>query len=863
MFAVQPKLDLSWLADRDTFRAKMLALSDRRLRGGGAPAVQAGADDFASHLRGPADAARPVQTARDLVAWPEDIGLFAALTGQRAQAARNSGSLTNSIAALIAAYGPQNAYYASKYPAVAARAPQVRLLALALTDTFAHVGVETFSQIARRYHVWLEAGIDMAQDWKVVCNDIAAFNSARPARLPGGELCQEQNPQRVHQLGDPFDPTRDYVYEAVTASPSNMALVFDPEGRLVSKQVKEYLTPTELPGQLDLVPGEVSRGLSALRTPVGTLGFVTSKDAWMPDVQDKLDEAHVDLLLQPEFFVGDTVDDTRMWSPDTMLGAGYADVLRMPSVQAMVEPNLVGNVFEFSADTQSHIAVKPHGGRERRSNARGHLVGQPDAPGLASVMPWVVADPLSTPETFPARRHRLALAGRALISGSGVKCPDPDRPGPCENGHVEGVLWRDVTVARKPPPRRYRGRVAHTRFSRSRPVHSSRREQRNAAIAMRGRRGVVAWEERRGARQQVLLARTRDGGRHWSRPVRPTGRRAGAAAEEWPSVAVGGRGRVTVAWNDDSTGTQRAYLAASSDGGRRFGAPRALDAGAPAAAAQWRPALAQSSGDVVHAVFVDERDRFGDGGLPQAGVRYARVTGGAPGPSRRLDGGQPVPLAATLDNAWAPRVAVRGKRVLVAWLDFRNYDWGVFSRVSADGGATFGAQQRVTDNREDDPSTGSVDEQAEELASSPDPVLLPGGPLVAWSDWRKRQSAALQPHQGYDIFAAVPGASNFQVDPYGARQVSTFSPSACASGRDALVAFQDASRPQSQIRLVRVHRGRAGRRALRVDDGGRRAGDAWRPRLACSGGRVTAAFESERDGPGQIYVARARAKRLR
>src|SRR5438477_84270 len=108
-------------------------------------------DDFASHLRG----------HRNLVVWPEDIGLFAALTGQRAAPARNSGSLDGAVLTLIGSYPQQNAYYSAKYPAVAARAPQVRLLALSLTDTFAHVAVETFSEMARRYHVWLEAGIDM------------------------------------------------------------------------------------------------------------------------------------------------------------------------------------------------------------------------------------------------------------------------------------------------------------------------------------------------------------------------------------------------------------------------------------------------------------------------------------------------------------------------------------------------------------------------------------------------------------------------------------------------------------------------------------------------------------------------------
>jgi hypothetical protein len=168
----------------------------------------------------------------------------------------------------------------------------------------------------------------------------------------------------------------------------------------------------------------------------------------------------------------------------------------------------------------------------------------------------------------------------------------------------------------------------------------------------------------------------------------------------------------------------------------------------------------------------------------------------------------------------------------------------------------------VTDNAEDDPAT-SANEQQEELASSPDPVLLPGGPLVTWADWRKRDLGGSQPHQEYDVFAAAPGAPNVQVDPHGSRQVSTFSPAACAAGADALVAFGDASAPQSRIRLVRVHAGTRSGPARRVDDGGPRAGDAWRPHLACSHGHVVAAFETERDGPSQVYAATARARALR
>src|SRR3954469_9242921 len=472
VFAMQPKLDLAWMESRATYHDKMFALADAQLRGPGKPLVQRGAADVASHLLGP---------NRDLVVWPEDIGLFGALTGDRASSARAGGSLEGAIISLVGSYAPQNAYYAQKYPDVAARSLPVRLTFLSLTDTFGRTAVETFSEMAQRYHVYLEAGVNMAQSWQVVCNDLEAFNRADPPRLPGGVLCQEQNPQKVAQLRDPQEPARDYAYEATSPKVSNMALVFGPDGRLISKQAKSYLTPTEVPGQLDLVPGEVTGGLGAVRTPVGTLGFVTSKDSWMPDVQAKLDEQRVDLLVQPEFFVNDLVAANTMWAPDTLKGSGYNDMLRMPSVRAMVLPELTGNIFNFSADAQSHFAL-------RRSRASGGLIGQPRVPGLLP-SPWVVPEPKGS---YAARRKKLAEAAAKLAPGSGVACPDPAVAAPCENGHVEGVFWRNVHVDVKPRFKRYRGRMRATRLSRARAITSSRAPQRNASVAMSRRRVAVA-----------------------------------------------------------------------------------------------------------------------------------------------------------------------------------------------------------------------------------------------------------------------------------------------------------------------------------------------------------------------------------
>src|SRR4051794_14291839 len=349
---MEPKLGVSWLESRQTYRDKLFALFDRRRRSSGKPLIQRGADDAASHLLG---------GDRDLVAWPEFLGLFAALTGERGRSARTAGSLEGAIVSLLGTYAPQNAYYGSRYPALASRFPPTRLLTLSLTDTFGRAVLEPFSEMADRYNVYLEAGAVMAQDWHVVCVDKATF---RHPRL----RCDEQSPSKVAQLRDPAEPTRDYAYEATTDRASVMALLFGPDGRLIAKRFKSYITPVETgpaEGQLglDQVPGSTSERRSdvrPVRTAVGTLGFVTSKPAWMPDVVQKLDQQHVDLLVQPEFFSSNlTLADGHTWNPDVLLASGYDDLLRQPSIGAMVLPQLVGGVFDFYADHQSQIAVKP------------------------------------------------------------------------------------------------------------------------------------------------------------------------------------------------------------------------------------------------------------------------------------------------------------------------------------------------------------------------------------------------------------------------------------------------------------------------------------------------------------------------
>jgi hypothetical protein len=784
------------------------------------------------------------------------MAIFTGPRGAVARAVPAQGGVAAGIGAVLAGYTDQVAFYAARYPALLRRPLPTRLIGLAGTDTFGRVAVETFAELARHTHAYLEAGVNMARSWRVVCSDRARY---RPP--PGAGACAVEDAARVALLRGPDEPGRDYAYEATTDAVANMALVFDPDGKLVSKQVKTYLTPVEAPDQLDLVPGEVSGGLSPVRTPVGTLGFVTSKDSWMPDVTAKLDEGHVDLLVQPEFFVGDTVRGTGMWAPDNLLASGYSDLLRHPSFRAMALAEMTGSVYDLAADAQQHIAVKPVVGRR----PRGALVGQTPSVGLLRVAPWLVADPLSASEPIEQRRRRLANAGEAALPlGHGPACSAPDVAGPCRGGQVEGVIWADVEVASHPryAPRR-RIRHGRTPFSVSRPVAPSPRAQRNVRLAQRDGTVWAIFEERRRGHDQVVVARSPDRGRTWGgKLVHPTGRRAETADERWPSIAVGRDNRVWVAWQDDSSGVMRVYAASSRDGGRTFGAPQPVAQDPPPSAAQLRPSIAATTAGRAVVAFIDERGHNADG-LPQAQARLARldVRAGLT-PSLRVSAAEPVALARQMNNAWAPDVVARGARVLVSWIDFHTYDWRVYERASSDGGQTLAGTIQVSA----DPGAGGSEPDPEALTDTPRGTFTGDGPLIAYTDYRKRAASQRAPHQLYDIAVAAPGERPVRADGNGTAPRSSFAPVIAGfEGTGAVVAWQDHPRGDADV-LMRfvVGEGAVGP-AQRVDDAGTVGWNSWRPDIALYGGPepgVLVCWEDDRDGPSQIFCARASDYRL-
>jgi len=842
VFAVGPKFEFSWVETRERFRAHLLALVDRSERAKVDAVIQQGALDVASQQLGPTDASRAVETARDLIALPEDLGLLTALTGQRGEPARRQSTLQDAIAATLASYSDVTAFYQSKYPALANRPfPPTRLLLVSLTDTFARVAVETFAELADRRDAYLVAGVNMVPEWKVVC-----MRKSTMPKLPGGVHCEEENPAKVARLRAPDERDRTYAYEASSDRPANLALVFDPDGKLIAKVAKAYPTPVELPGQLDLRPGDLDQ-VRAIDTPVGRLGLVTSRDAFMPDVVERLDREGVEILVQPEFFVNDVVRPAGMWAPDTLLASGFSALQRLPSINALVVPSLTGNVYEFSADAQQHIAVKP---RSRKA-PRGFLVGQGAVAGLAQVQSWLVRDPARSGEPMAERRARLGKAGEAVVSGPA--CADPRVPGPCLGGQVEGVLAQDVQVGvtRSRIAQRRRKR-AKTVFAVNKPIAPFAGVQRNVTLAARGDRVWAAFEQD----DRVLLVRSFNGGRTWTKPRRPV---AGDASQRHPALAAGADNSIWLALEQGG----RVRVTRSVTGGTRWEEPLVM----PGASDQAVPSVTATGPGRAFVAWIDQRNFFAaEEGLRQNALYGSRIQAGQVASPVRLDEGETAQLAATQDHAWSPSVASDGERVLVSWMDLRTYDWRIYSRESSDGGATFASEKAVQDTP---PLKTDATLPPENEALNHDPVSLfsAGAPLVAFTDFRKYAESASAPHRLYDTILGEPGARNLRVDQHGGDQVSTYAPAAVAlPGGDVALTWQDHGSGPADLFVARVRLGSAevgAGRAIRVDDSGTAGWNQWRPAIATVGaGRLLILWEDERDGPANIFASYAKSQKL-
>jgi hypothetical protein len=225
-------------------------------------------------------------------------------------------------------------------------------------------------------------------------------------------------------------------------------------------------------------------------------------------------------------------------------------------------------------------------------------------------------------------------------------------------------------------------------------------------------------------------------------------------------------------------------------------------------------------------------------------------------PNVRVDNGSPVHAAAALDNKWAPTIAVRGRRMYVAWADFRNYNWDIFMAHSRTG-QMFSANVRVDDfpafERIHDHPTVAVDER--------------GIVHAAWGDRRDTAGDTnimyARSDDGGRHFSANRqiDSSMVQFDPDHDTPSNQWNPRMLSSGGDVLVVWQDNRFGNNDIFFVRSRDGGATFETdERVDDSGNGASNQYRPDLTVdesdTGGRVLyVVWEDDRSGNADVFLA--------
>ena len=735
VFAVGNEVRVEDVVTVQAFRDKMFALMDASFPNRG-NFVQAGVDDVVSHIQ-PADAGAP---ALVLVNFPEDVGLVAAMTGTRGAGARSAISTGGAFLGLLNTYASRINYYRAKFQGL----EQFQALLLALTDVNYRVVYETYRDIAVTYGVYVSAGVNVAEARRV-------------------ESATE--PALVNTLRDSDEPLRPYAYEAVSPEVHNTTMIFRPDGQVLVPDGtggvlaapnetggvlrgsinKSYLVPLEL-DLLSLAASPV-RDLDVLDTPLGRLGVVISKDAWMVDVNERWDAKRANLLIQSEAFSAWAFSDSDD-GPDVLKEGGFGAVQRFPNLLYNVTPALVGNLIDVTFDGQSSVLGK------RTSVAPGPLaetnawIGQnPDA-GFLAIAPWVVADPgIANPALSRAqRRTQLAATGDLLKPKSATLCPSTLAVGACRGGYREGIVFADVDtpgarVASLPDlgPRVPTAFGANVRVNATESTPATQRHPR--AAATNGRLYVV-WDDDRDGYENVYMAVSTDGGATFGGDVKVSGHPAGSVVESFPQIVIAAaQDRVFVTWQEFATGRNddvgRVMLARFDLAGTKLGPDVRVDSGGDAYG-KWTPQVAVDRTGDPTVVWVDERDPGPDG------VQFEHIysahsddLGATFRQSVRVDdvgirrGVAPDPLAVKLDNRWRPSIAIRNRRLFVAWADFRNYNWDIYSaRMSL-------TQRKPSKNVRVDDFPG-----LERLNTEPTIVVdaKSGLASVVWTDIRAREA---------------------------------------------------------------------------------------------------------------------------
>jgi hypothetical protein len=221
-----------------------------------------------------------------------------------------------------------------------------------------------------------------------------------------------------------------------------------------------------------------------------------------------------------------------------------------------------------------------------------------------------------------------------------------------------------------------------------------------------------------------------------------------------------------------------------------------------------------------------------------------------------VDAGTPDALSLHNDNKWAPSIAAQKKQIVVAWADFRSYQWDIYSARSFDAGLTWQPNVRVDDS--------AVFERVNERPSVA--IDRPGNVHVAWTDLRARQPDT-NVFYARSVDHGATFGPNVQIDdsevgfdPNVDTPSNQWSPSLAVDANGVFVAWQDNRLGNNDVFFTRSFDGGLSFQAdERVDDTGDGTSEQTRPSLAFGGKgakRVCyVAWEDSRNGDRDVYLA--------
>jgi hypothetical protein len=400
----------------------------------------------------------------NVVAFNEDIGLMTAGTGSRGAEARgviaNPGGAPGCEGqafpcATIATLGALNSGYSKELAAYRARYPDMSPVSgvfVAATDTFARGWMQTFSDVARRYGVY-----------------ILGSNNQAPFR-------ESSDPADIETFADPDEPRPASVFVATGPQVYNEVFMWGPRDvrpdgppmlrNVVAQNKKVPLTPIEETLQMTPGPATGPEAVDNVRPYAipGTkakVSFATSLPAFVygdpPAGTDPcsdtskyymrcIDKLGANVVMQDEAnpgrWTGEDGDGIEKWQPLSWMTSTWRAAAD-PSVafDYNVTPHMVGNLADLAFDGQTAITqrgLKAAPACNYIGN-RGWVDGEdrPDLkdeagpkPQFLAIAPWVRPD---------GPRDALRAVGAQLAPGSGD---------PLENDYLETAVIADLTFPR-------------------------------------------------------------------------------------------------------------------------------------------------------------------------------------------------------------------------------------------------------------------------------------------------------------------------------------------------------------------------------------------------------------------------------